>query len=365
LSRRGWLWLLAVGFLAGLGYLAVGSAELGAASSALSADARGWLAARRYLEARGARVVLRDTPLADEAPELAPEAGVLVLAFPWQLRTGSSPGTEMQLRKYAQSGGTVVFAYSGRRPGPSESAVMTALGLDGAELRPPPPLSPFRWWRYQRESWRLRPEEPGWPELAVGAFRHTPTPPPGARVLHRDPGGNPLVFAYRLNRGRVVALPAGVLANARITEAGNADFLETLHRWLGPEWTFDEYHHGLVDRGAVPEGGSPFAWDLFTGHLALIYLLALLALGRRFGPPWREAEVAVGSTASFLRDLGALHHRLRHHGEVAPLLVERVRRHDPRLELPEEIDEEAAEVDGGGKLVALARRLAGLQRRRI
>jgi len=363
-SHRGWLWLLAAGFLVGLGFVAAGSADFGAASSTLSADARGWLAARRYLEARGARVVLRDRPFGSGASGAAPETGTLVLAFPWQLprELGTALGSGSHLR----AGGTVVFAYSGRRPGSSESAVMTTLGLDATELRPPPPLSPFRWWRYQRESWRLRPEEPGWPELEVGAFRHAPSPPPEARVLHRGgEGGKPLVFAYRRNGGRVLVLPAGVLANARITGAGNADFLETLHRWLGPEWTFDEYHHGLVDPDAVAEEGSPFAWDLFTGHLALIYLLALLALGRRFGPPWREAEVAVGSTASFLRDLGAFHHRLRHHAEVAPLLVERVRRHDPRLELPEAVDEEAARVDGADKLVALARRLAGLQRRRI
>ena len=69
--------LTAAGFL----LLAAGSP---AASSTLSRDSRGWLAARRYLEVMGTQVTLLDQDL-----EVPRGGGVLVLAFPWQEAGGA------------------------------------------------------------------------------------------------------------------------------------------------------------------------------------------------------------------------------------------------------------------------------------
>ena len=66
-------------------------------------------------------------------------------------------------------------------------------------------------------------------------------------------------------------------------------------------------------------------FDLYLAHLAVVYLLGVSCLARRFGPAWIEAPVLTGSVAAFLVGLGALHHRLGHHRRAAELLVSRAR----------------------------------------
>ena len=340
----------------------------GAVASALSRDARGWLAAHRYLESRGTEVHLRDQPLTSDV-----ETPVLVLTFPWQQPIGD--GEIDALGGFLRAGGTVLLAYSGEMGRFKEEWVFEALQLLAIEARSPPPLSPVSWWRYHRASWRLEPAEdapspregadgPSWPELEIGALRGAPEAPPGARVYYRSPTGTPLIFDYPLHRGRVVALPAEVLANAWLGEAGNLDLLESLRGWLDGGWSFDEYHHGLVAAETVAASTSRFAWDLFVVHLALVYLLGLLALGRRFGPVWNETPVASGSAAAFLRGLGALHRKMAHHREAAELLIERARSYLPGLPLDEAVERRAAEVGGDRELVALAGDVARAQRGR-
>ncbi len=341
----------------------------GAVSSALSRDARGWLAAQRYLAARGTAVALHDRPLTAEV-----DSPVLVLAFPWQ--QAIADGETEALGDYLRRGGSVLIAYSGEIGSFREERVLEALQLQVTEVRSAPPLAPLAWWRYHGETWNLEParradacvvqgDEGCWPTLALGALRGVPEAPPSARVLYRAPSGTPLIFDYPLHRGRVVVLPASVLANAWLGEAGNADLLESLRGWLDGGWSFDEYHHGLVAvDSADAESSSRFAWDLFVGHLALIYLLGLLALGRRFGPVWREAPVASGSAATFLRGLGALHRKMAHHTEAAGLLIERARSYFPGLSLDPDLERRAAAVAGDQELVDLARDLARVQRSR-
>ena len=166
---------------------------------------------------------------------------------------------------------------------------------------------------------------------------------------------------YRYHGGRVVVLPADALSNARLGEAGNADLLETLLRNLGPRWAFDEVHHGLA---AAPAAKGPLgrAADLLLAHLVLLYLLAVLALARRQGPAWREPATVAGSAATFLLGMGALHHRLGHHAEAARLLLRRARELDRGLQLPPDLDRQAASA-GPRELVEIAtlvaRRRAG------
>ncbi|MEE8523104.1 MAG: DUF4350 domain-containing protein [Thermoanaerobaculia bacterium] len=355
MKRSPWPWLAALGLAAAILVLLAGRG-FGASSSALSRDASGWLAARRYLEARGADVHLLDRALSD-----SPSGGVLVLAFPWQQAV-----TEDEIHAlgdHLRAGNTVVLAYSGEPLELREARVLEALALEASDIRSRPPLNPFRWWSYHRESWLLEASfEPGSP-IRVPAFRRAPTAPESADVLYRDGEDRPLVFAYPLHRGKVVVLPAGVLSNAWIAAAGNADFLESLLDWLGEDWIFDEVHHGLVAADAAAASPTKFAWDLFIAHLALIYVLGVVSLGRPFGPAWRERPAAAGSTASFLRQLGALHHQLGHHGQASALLVERAKALDPDLPIAEDLPPGGDTRREKKRLLETARRIYHAQRR--
>ncbi len=362
-NRRGvvWGWILLVGItLAGVLVLVPDNEPAG---SALSAKSRGWLAARRYLETRGVNVTLADLPL-QQWPASAP--GVWVLAFPWQRVPGEAETAAVRL--HLHQGGTVLYAYSGTLARFPEEQVLSELRLEERLVRDDPPLLPWKWWAHQQESWELVAAD-GWsaqaagpaPEIAVPALDVVPRAPDRASVLYaRTATGSevPVVFSYSLHRGRVVVLPAALLSNGHLLAAGHADFLESLRLRLGDAWSFDEYHHGLVNAElAVASQRSSFAWDLFMIHLALFYLLGFTALVRRFGPAWREAPVVVGSTASFLRNLGALHRDMRHHQAAARLLAARHRELDPSL--PEVA---VPEVTTDASLLGFAREIAGARK---
>jgi hypothetical protein len=375
-------WLLAAAGVLAAAMIWIAAAGEGGRGSALSRGPEGWLAARRYLESRGAEVRLLDAPpAADRAAE--PE-GVLVEVFPWSAPVPAGRRASALARRLA-AGGDLVIAYSGGYD-PREDRVLEALGIGLVAVRDEPPLGPLAWRRDARLSWRLMPEtgiEPGAadsapaPEpgaaagtavVALPAPRWAPRAPAEAEVLYRSPDGTPLVFALERTSGgkraRLAVLPAAALANAGLAGAGNADLLEGLLAAFGRRWAFDESAHGL----AAPGAGDPDAeragraFDLVLAHLALLYLLAVAALARRFGPAWREPPVATGSTAAFLLRLGALHHRLGHHRDAAARLVERWRELHPRHAVPAALARRAEEADADG-LVAVARALARRDRR--
>lgn len=328
-----------------------------ARGSSLARGPNGWLAARRYLAARGARVSLLREPF-----ERFRERGVLVSAFPWQQATAST-GPAEALEEHLRRGGDLVLAYSGTWGNAGELVTLERLGLPLGEVRKAS-LSPFTWRRFSRREWRLVPAPGlrGVPPVRVWAPRWAPEIPKGAEVLFRSPSGGAAVAAVRRYRGRIVLLPADALANARLGEPGNAALLETLRRRLGDRWTFDEYHHGLIAARAAPETASlGRTLDLILIHLAVLYLVALWTLSRRFGPAWSEPPAVTGSTGSFLLGLGDLHHRLGHHREAARRLLERVRELDRDADLPEELDRRAGAA-GPRELVALAREVARRRR---
>lgn len=325
-----------------------------ARGSALSKGPGGWMAARRYLEARGVAVTLLDRPLAEVEAR-----GVLVLTFPWQQGLDVEIGT--RLDEHLRRGGDVVLAYSGEAPGVGELLALDGLGLE-AEERRRPPLAPAAFRRFVRQEWALRPLRPPARPVRVWAPRYTPEgAPDGAEVLFAGPAGEPVVVAFRRYRGRVVTLPADAFANARLGEPGNADLLETLIRRLGDEWTLDELHHGLVAPRSASAARLSGVFDLVAVHLLVLYLLALLALARRFGPAWTEGPRTIGSTGSFLLGLGELHHRLGHHREAAALLLARARELDRTLAVPAALERRAADA-GPEDLVEIARAVARLRR---
>jgi hypothetical protein len=350
--RRGLVWTLAAAVL-GLTVLAALGARSGAAgTSSLSRGARGLLAARLYLERRGCAVDLLDRPW---EPPLDRPPGVLVLALPWP-GFGFDEGLA-GLDRHLLRGGSIVLLYSGDRPAIAEADVLARLHLSVDVVRGDPPLAPRAWHRFMTEEWTLTSESGGRP-LRVGAPRALPGLPTGAAVLYRGPQGHPVVFEEARAAGRIVAAPVDVLANARLDAEGNADFLETLRVRLGDRWTIDERHHGLAAPVTPVERASLRLVDQTLAHLLFLYVLALLALGRRFGPAWTDPPVASGSAASFMIGLGGLHHRLGHHAEAARSLRARALELDPHLRLPQGGGETGA--DG---LLRVAREVGRAQQR--
>lgn len=342
--------------LACIGTLLLFSGPGEARGSALARGPGGWLAARKYLEARGAKVKLLDGPLGGFQ-----EGGVLVVAFPWQ--TGVSAEASDHMEEHLSRGGDLVLAYSGEGNNPGELVALIGLGLPLQEVRKAV-LNPVGWRRFAREEWDLQPVKgtTGAGPVRVWAPRWAPEIPKEAKVLMRSPKG-PVIAMLPRYRGRIWILPADAFANARLANPGNADLLETLRQRLGDRWTFDEYHHGLAGRRAVESAELGRTLDLILLHLAVLYVVALLTLSRRFGPAWSEPPVVTGSAGSFLLGLGALHNRLGHHAEAARRLLERTRELDRNLVLPEDFDRRAANADPR-ELVELAREVARLRKGR-
>ena len=284
--RWGWV-ILGVAVVATMA-LTLRASGRSAGPSTVSTAAGGYLGARRVLEEMGADVELLTVPLADQALD-----GPLVVAFPWRLADYSADLED--LADFVEEGGVLVYAYGGLT-GLTEPSLASRFNLEVEGARDPAPLGPRAWWDYQVRSWKLEPEGSleGLAPAEIAAPTLALVPPRGARVLYRfapateespvELGhGQPAIFELEYGEGRVVVLPAAALSNAHLGSAGNADLLATLFEWLGPSWTFDEYHHGLVSPDAVipeREGNVPRgAFDLFAVHLVVIYALAVLAMG--------------------------------------------------------------------------------------
>ena len=360
MSRRRWLVWTAVFLVAFLLGALLWRGSRAAGASALSASPEGWLAARTYLERRGSRVSLLDSPLDKESG-----SGALVLTLPWQ---AFPPSEEHDaLRRRLSSGGSIVFAYSGLEKGIGDRFVGESLGLSFDKARGDPPLSPRLWWAFVSEDWRLEPEtaftrSAAVPAVVIRALDEIPKAPPGAQVLYRTPAGAAAVFVFARGRGQVVVLPAEALANARLGNAGNADLLESLRASLPAEVSFDEYHHGLVSPEAAADAGSAPSLDLLLIELLLLYLLCAWALGRRFGPSWEEPPQIASSTSAFLLGLGGLHRKLRHSSHAALRLIDGAQSYDPRVSIPNEFRGAAFDASES-TFLEIAKTVARQQRR--
>ena len=368
MTRRGGWWLVGLLVLGGIAGLVLSSRRLDSSGSTLSRGALGWLATRLYLEKRDAAPVVLDRPLADAARD----PGTLVIAFPWQSRGLDVDGDA--LLAHLGNGGDLLIAYAADPiPSVSERALFEGLGL-GVSLTPGGALPPWQWRSQAKQGWRLQ-LAPRWRKAIAAANAGAAMPTLRLRTprwlpdLQREDAlllgadGAVVAAAWKERRGRVVVLPAEVLANARLSEPAHAALLETLRGWLDAPWRFDEYHHGL---GVTPAREAPAAagrgLDLLLLQLLLVYLMAALALSRRLGPAWRETPPLVGSAGSFLLRLGTLHHRLGHHGAGAALLLRRAAELD-RRHLPDSSLRALAERGDAAALVEVGQSVARLQRR--
>jgi hypothetical protein len=332
----------------------------GSPGSTLSGTANGWLGAHRVLQSLDVETERLD------APRSRPSPGVMVVVFPWQ--HGSRERPFASARQHLYRGGTLLVGYTGSRMSPVEVEALEELGLTRSEARPRPPLGLAAWRRYANEMWTLQPAAPelaGMREIRVAALRMVPKKPDDGRALFKNAAGLDIVFELPVGLGRVIVMPAELLANGRLLQRGHADWLATLARSLPGPWAFDEYHHGLVaaDAAAPSDVRTEHFMDLYLAQIALIYLLGILAVMRRFGPAWREPAVAGGSVASFLVGLGATHEKAKHHADAASALAARARELDRRLTLP--VEAEIRARTGPAELLELARRLAQKQWRRI
>ena len=301
----------------------------GAASSVLSRSADGWLGVRRVLEAHEA-----ETEILDVALDRRAVSGVLVVAFPWQSARPEEHAAA--LAGHVWRGGTLLIGYSGNRRAAHEKLILEDLDLPLEEAREVPPLNPWAWRRYSREVWSLVPdpvELSGAGVARVSALRNVPRMPEGGRALFRNDAGLPVVFACDRGPGQVLVMPSEMLTNGRLSESGNADWAATLARSLRGPWTFDEYHHGLAGIADAAHGDvrTERFLDLYLGQLAFLYVLAVLALARRFGPAWKETPVVSGTVARFLVGLGGMHARLGHHQDAAAALLQRAAELDKRM----------------------------------
>jgi hypothetical protein len=324
------------------------SAPRPGAGSVRSRDADGWLAARRYVEARDC-----DIELLDGAVESWPSEGVVVTTLPWsQDETG---GSLSRLWARVSAGLTLVVSYAGQEIDPAEDALLKALGLDRVAARERPPLWPWSFERWASQEWELHLAGTSASPLRIRALDRVPTAPADARPLLVDSQGRPLAFDAPLGRGRVIVLPAEALSNGRLGAPGHADLLETLLA-SGDRWAFDEFHHGLRPAAAPASGLATRSFDGLLGHLAFLYGLTVLALVRRPGPAWREEVTRSGSASALLIGLGGLHRRLGHQSEAAARLLRRAAELSPGAALP---SLPAGKVD----LLALARQVAQARRR--
>lgn len=356
MSRRTW-WCLALASLVLLLALWLRPAAGGAGASVRSPGRLGWQAAHRYLTLRRLPSTLRDRPC-----DAAPRGATLVVAFPAARRWGEEEVGHLD--RHLSAGGRVLYAYSGR-PTLAESAWTDHLRLEVGTVRRNLFLHPARWLRFERETWGLRHTTVGGTRerlpVVITAPREVPRPPAGARVLLTGPAGEACAFAVPRGRGLLVVVPSQALANCRLANPGNASLLEELSRLLPAPWEIDEYRHGLAAPRAEATSASARALDALLLHLGLCYVLAVLAIGRRLGPPWRQEVTLTGSVRPFLLGLGRLHDRLRHHSDGARAMLTHARELDPRLE-PAELDVTGRPPEPGDRrFLALARLLAARQ----
>jgi hypothetical protein len=322
---------------------------------------RGYLAAHRYLEQREHGVELWRRPFThlDQRPP-----GLLLLATP--ISRYPTVDELAALERWIEAGGTLVLLYGGDTQ-PATFHLLAQLGLTPTEVSDRPPLGWWSWREWRRRERRWTPRHEGWPSpLLVPRQSWVVLPPSGGEVLYAEPGveQGAGLFAEPRGAGRIVLANSGSLwANGWIGRGANLPALELVvaeWRARAAPLLIDEWHHGFGESVAeARDTGRRFL--ALVGQLGLIYLGAVWAIGRRFGPPTVAPQLRRGSVSRDLLALAELHRASGHAPTAGARLLEAARRLGRRREGIHQLPERF--TGGERELVDLARQVADLQRR--
>lgn len=282
----------------------------------------------------------------------------LVLAFP---ASGSlSERNLLELRRRLHQGGVLLLLYSISAQSSAEKELFDRLDLSATQVSEDASLNFLRWWRKEKTPTKIKA-----PNLKAAVLISRPrlalSAHPEDEILLEDPENHQIFGLIRkIGKGSVFLLPSEALANQRLLRGGNLDFLEKLRTRLPPDLSFDEELHGLSKPRAMNEEERGMA-DALLGHLFLIYLLGLLALGRRMGPAWPTQPRALNSVSGLLLRLGAVHRRMGHHADAAAAMLRRATEYHSWTVTPPELVAEAINLRGR-MLLNFSRKLAACQK---
>lgn len=281
-----------------------------------------------------------------EALEGLDADAAVVLAFP---ATSGVSDRLAALRSELRGGRTVMALYSGLPLAFEEGAFLESLGVGLRDLEARSRLAPWSWWRDRRQGYAHRLDLPvgGQPSVEGGVSEAWSDPiralvdPAaecdriaefvGPRSKDLRPEGRALSVARcRVGEGELLLAPTSLLTNARLGATGNLQVASALAEALGPRIRFLEGGRS-VRVAALDEraGGARRTLNLVAVQLVLLYLVALLALARGFGPRWPPLNQPADAQRRFLLSVGALHRRLGHFGAAARTLQTRWLEYDP------------------------------------
>ena len=279
----------------------------------------------------------------ERAPVDLEEGGTFVTTLP--PKRGWTQEEANDLVAWIRRGGRAVVVDVGS----SDNALYKVLGLDIDRVGPLAPLNPLRWRAHLHTDQVLT----GRP-LEVRVPRFAAVPPADWTVHARTAEGKPAVFSKTEGAGNIQVILGAPLANAWIQKSENAALLAELELPV----RFDEWHQGYAapDLVASIESLRARAQGLLA-HLGFVYLLAVWALGARFGVVVPRMEWRSPKLDRELRALGALHAQSNH----ARAAVERLR----MLARAEGIEtNEPVALRDAAALVSLARTVGTEQRGR-
>ena len=248
--------------------------------------------------ARGLYLWAQDLGYATESLEYRPfDLGRQEMLFALSPTTPYEDAELDKITRWVEAGGTLVHVADGsnkllERLG-LESAPVAGLGTTQVLASQPFPGATGAPLGGLHAVWQLKARDPAWARLVAGASN---TPTAGvSRVL---------------GRGRVYVFSApGLLDNEGLRSPENRALAAHLVAGVrsGATVAFDEYHHGLTERGTLARrlATEPWGWAVLYA-LAAGFGFAVLA-GRRFGPALPPVAIEPARTrGEYVRTLAAL-----------------------------------------------------------
>lgn len=339
----------------------VSSAPAGGNRSVTDRTPRGYRAAFAYLEATGTSVAAWEAPLdalptaTTPRPDL-PVGATLVIAWPLA-RPFAGAGDAASLLRWVRDGNRAVLLLDAANPRADHPFLLVEDSLDGL-LTLDEPVAPWAWeeWRTWAADRRRASGPDGTVALEDPAWRLMC--PADAEIVATGGDGTPRACRIRWGKGEVLLLAdATVWQNDHLARGDNLALLVGL---LGGRTVrFDEWHHDTI---AVVSAVPPHVPALLAAHLGGLWLLALLALARRFGDPLPPAALVGPSMARALHALATLHRGGRHAAAAAAELYRLSRARSDRKGLDPDLLPAPPPHPSDERFAAWAARVAAIQR---